>query len=78
MVHLQRGKKEKEKYNHKERNIIKFLASGWMQTETTGEQDTAIRNLLSVHGQFFKALVKLANYPEYSLDLITDSLPVNY
>lgn len=49
-----------------------------MQTETKGEQDTAIRNLLSVHGQFFKALVKLANYPEYSLDLITDSLPVNY
>ncbi|KAI9249344.1 hypothetical protein EDC94DRAFT_327283 [Helicostylum pulchrum] len=51
--------------------------SGWMQTETTGEQDTAIRNLLSVHGQFFKALVKLANYPEYSLDLITDSLPTD-
>ncbi|GAA5811425.1 hypothetical protein MFLAVUS_004862 [Mucor flavus] len=51
--------------------------SGWMQTETKGEQDTAIRNLLSVHGQFFKALVKLAKYPEYSLDLITDSLPAD-
>lgn len=49
-----------------------------MQTETKPEQDTAIKNLLSVQGQFFKALVKLANYPEYSLDLITDSLPVNY
>ncbi|KAG2236596.1 hypothetical protein INT48_000150 [Thamnidium elegans] len=50
---------------------------GWMQTETKPEQDTAIKNLLSVQGQFFKALVKLANYPEYSLDLITDSLPAD-
>ncbi|KAI9365695.1 hypothetical protein BD770DRAFT_77749 [Pilaira anomala] len=50
---------------------------GWIQTETSQVQDTAIKNFLSIHGQFYKALLKLAKYPEYSLDLITDSLPAD-
>ncbi|KAL9549698.1 hypothetical protein MBANPS3_005077 [Mucor bainieri] len=50
-------------------------ARGWLQTETDAEQDEAIRNLLLVNGHFFQALVKLSKYPEYSYDLVTESLP---
>ncbi|KAK4518326.1 uncharacterized protein ATC70_001679 [Mucor velutinosus] len=50
-------------------------ARGWLQTETDKEQDDAIRNLLLVNGHFFQALVKLSMYPEYSYDLVTESLP---
>lgn len=39
-------------------------------------QNNAIRELLSVQGQFFQAMIKLSAYPEYSFDIITDALPV--
>ncbi|KAI8638837.1 hypothetical protein BD408DRAFT_446441 [Parasitella parasitica] len=48
---------------------------GWIQTETKNDQDEAIKSLLSVNGHFFQALVKLSVYPEYSYDLVTESLP---
>ncbi|KAG2199981.1 hypothetical protein INT47_000331 [Mucor saturninus] len=50
---------------------------GWIQTEMTPIQNKAIRDLLSVNGQFFQALIKLSAYPEYSFDIITDALPAD-
>jgi hypothetical protein len=48
-----------------------------MQTEIQLAQDTAIKNLLSVNGHFFQALLKLSTHSEYSYDLVTETLPVS-
>lgn len=50
---------------------------GWIQTETLLIQDTAIAQLLSPDGHFFQALLKLSSLPEYSYDLVTESLPAD-
>ncbi|KAI9313500.1 hypothetical protein BX666DRAFT_1977071 [Dichotomocladium elegans] len=48
---------------------------GWLQMETTADQDTAIKQLLRADGPFFQGILSLGKHQEYSYNVATESLP---
>ncbi|KAG1148348.1 hypothetical protein G6F37_005756 [Rhizopus arrhizus] len=52
-------------------------AKGFLQTNLQSHQDLALKKLLKIHNPFFQSLMKLSQYPDFSYDLSTESLPAD-
>ncbi|KAI8372827.1 uncharacterized protein BYT42DRAFT_547871 [Radiomyces spectabilis] len=48
---------------------------GWIQTDTQPKQDESIRQLLSYEGDFLVALRTLSKDPDYTYEVISESIP---